>query len=77
MVVLFAVVLVEHRPTLVRSALLFPITSANGKWGEQPKRWAGVQRAYRANQLRHCCFTRTETRANVLESLADRSLVPA
>ena len=27
----------DHRPTLVSSALLFPIASANGKWEEQPK----------------------------------------
>ena len=48
--------------------------TANGKWGRAAKRWAGVQRAYRANQPGYCCFTRTETRANVLQSLADPKL---
>ena len=54
---------------------LLPQLMGNGR--EQPKDGQVCRMAYRANQLRHCCFTRTETRANVLESLADRSLVPA
>ena len=36
----------------------------------------GAEGAYRANQRGDCCFTRTEIPANVLETLAGRSLVP-
>ena len=43
--------------------------------GKQQKMGSGAG-AYRANHGEDCCFTRTEIPANVLETLAERSLVP-
>ena len=65
--------LIDHRPSLVSSVLLFTGYYLSEK---QQKMGNGCKRAYRANQRGNCCFTRTEIPANVLETLAGRSLVP-
>ncbi len=68
--------MVDRRPTLVSSALLLLPQLMGNRKAAKDGRWAMVQKGLSANHLRYCCFTRTETRANVLESLPTEAWYP-